>query len=281
MILGLLSVVAAGFVEWAGDLPIPNDIVFVLIVGGVTFHASAAAGGFLALVAGIVRVVSSGAPAIRPPTTWPVATAEGVALVALLLGFVLLARSLHRAIDALQTQALRDPLTGALNTRGLMDIAERERLRALRIGHPLTVAYFDVDGLKEVNDESGHPAGDRLLLEFVEAVVASVRPYDIFARLGGDEFVLLLPATDRREALGVVDRIRSLLVSRPRPLSVSTGVVTYSSPDDSVRSMLRAADRLMYKAKQAGGDRLIGNVRSAEAEPDRQVELAELTTDPH
>jgi diguanylate cyclase len=198
-----------------------------------------------------------------------------------LLGFVLVARSLHRAIDDLHRQASHDPLTGTLNTRGLMEIAERERLRALRNGHPLTVAYFDIDGLKKVNDESGHPAGDLLLLEFVEAVVASIRPYDVFARLGGDEFVLLLPATGRQDALGVVLRIRRLLASRPHPLSVSTGVVTYPSPNESVQSMLQAADRLMYKAKQAGGDRLIGNLRFAEVESDRHVELADLTPDPH
>ena len=281
VILALVSVIATGFIEWVADLPIPNDIVFVLIVGGVTFHGTATAGASLSLLAGGIRIISSGAPAVRAPATWPVATVEGLALIALLLGIVLLARSLHGAIDALQKQALRDPLTGALNTRGLMDIAERERLRALRDGHPLTVAYFDIDGLKKVNDGSGHPAGDRLLLEFVQAVVASIRPYDIFARLGGDEFVLILPATDRKEALGAVTRIRRQLAAQQPPLSVSIGVVTYSAPVDSLSSMLQAADRLMYQAKQAGGDRLIGNVRSAESGSDQQVELADLIADPH
>jgi diguanylate cyclase (GGDEF)-like protein len=281
VLLGFASVVATGFAEWVTDLPFPNDIVFVLIVGGVTFHGSATAGASLALLAGGIRVISSGAPAVRSPVTWPVATAEGLALIALLLGFVLLARSLHRAIDALQQQAVRDPLTGALNTRGLMDVAERERLRALREGHPLTVACVDIDGLKEVNDGFGHPAGDRLLLEFVEAVMASIRPYDIFARMGGDEFVLILPATDRQAALGAVTRLRRQLAGQQRPLSVSIGVVTYSTSVVSLETMLQAADRLMYQAKQAGGNRLVGNVRSADAGTDQRVELAELTSEPH
>jgi len=281
VILGIASVIATGFIEWVADLPIPNDVVFVLIVGGVTFHSSATAGASLALLAGVARLVSTGAPAARTPVAWPLAAIEGAALLALLLGFVFLARALHRAIGDLQQQAMRDPLTGSLNTRGFMDVAERERLRALRTGHPLTVAYFDIDGLKEVNDGDGHQAGDRLLLSFALAVAGSIRPYDIFARFGGDEFVLIMPATDQRKALGAVTRIRAELAGQQPPLSVSVGVVTYSSPADSLQSLLQTADRLMYQAKRAGGNRLVGAVRSPETGSDQHVvELSDLAV-PH
>ncbi len=277
--LGVASVIATGFTEWVADLPIPNDIVFVLILGGVTFHGSATAGVFLALLAGLARLISTGAPAARDPVAWPLAAMEAVALLALLLGVVLLARALHRAIGALQHQALRDPLTGTLNTRGFMGIAERERLQALRTGHPLTIAYFDIDGLKTLNDEAGHQAGDRLLVQFVSAVVASVRAYDIFARLGGDEFVLVMPATDQRGALGAVTRIRDQLVEQHSPLSVSVGVVTDSAPDEPLDRLLQDADRLMYRAKRAGGDRLVGVVRPGEPGSDEHVvELADLVS---
>jgi diguanylate cyclase (GGDEF)-like protein len=111
--------------------------------------------------------------------------------------------------------------------------------------------------------------------------MASIRPYDIFARMGGDEFVLILPATDRQAALGAVTRLRRQLAGQQRPLSVSIGVVTYSTSVDSLETMLQAADRLMYQAKQAGGNRLVGNVRSADAGTDQRVELAELTSEPH
>jgi diguanylate cyclase (GGDEF)-like protein len=162
-----------------------------------------------------------------------------------------------------------------------MDVAERERLRALRNGHPLTIAYFDIDGLKKVNDRFGHQAGDHLLLSFVAAVVASIRAYDIFARLGGDEFVLILPATDQREALGAVTRIQDHLVGHQPPLSVSVGMVTYSAPTDPLDSLLQTADNLMYQAKRSGGNRLVGNVRSPEPGSPQQVELADLATEPN
>jgi diguanylate cyclase (GGDEF)-like protein len=277
VILGVVSVAATGLVEWATKLPLPDDVVFVLIVGGVTFHGSKLGGVALAFLAGLARFVSTGWPAARTPAEWSIAAVEGVALLVLLLGIVVLARALHRAIGALQDQAVRDPLTGTLNTRGFMDIAERERLRALRMGLPLTIFYFDVDGLKTVNDASGHQAGDRLLIEFVSAVAESIRPYDILARVGGDEFALILPATDRPAALRVVTRIRDQLIVKQPPPSVSVGAVTYSKPTDSVEDMLKAADDLMYRAKRAGGNRLVGEERSAESQTGRQiVELATL-----
>jgi len=272
--LGIASVFATGLIEWATELPFPNDVVFVLIIGGVAFHGGTLAGISLALLAATARFVSTGASVARAPAEWSISFIEGCALLALLLGIVVLARALHRAIGALQDQAMRDPLTGTFNTRGFMDGAEKERLRALRNGHPLTIAYFDIDGLKKVNDGAGHQAGDRLLLRFVEAVAESIRPYDIFARLGGDEFVLILPATNRQTALRVVTRIHSRLKHRLPPLSVSVGAVTYSAPTDGVESMLQAADHLMYQAKRAGGNRLVGEVRSTE--PGSQTHLIEL-----
>ncbi len=274
VILGIASIAATGITEWATELPIPNDVVFVLIIGAVSFHGGALAGFSLSLLAALERFISVGAPAARTPTEWPMAALEGIALLALLLGIVVLARALHRAIGALQQQALRDPLTGTFNSRGFMDLAERERLRAIRDGSPLTITYFDLDGLKEVNDTSGHQAGDELLLRFVSAVAASIRPYDIFARVGGDEFVVVLPATEPLEALGVVTRIHTQLKSRIPPLSVSVGAVTYSAPPDPVESMLQAADRLMYQAKRAGGNRLVGETRSAE--PGTETQIVEL-----
>lgn len=277
--LGIVSVMATGFIEWATVLPFPNDVVFVLIIGGVAFHGSTVAGVSLGLLAALTRVVATGASAARAPLEWPLAAVEGAALLTLLLGIVVLARALHRAIGALQDQALRDPLTGTFNSRGFMDLAERERLRALRNGQPLTIIYFDMDGLKKVNDNEGHQGGDRLLLKFVSSVVASIRPYDILARLGGDEFVLILPATNRRTALGVITRIHDQLRSHHPHLSVSIGAVTYSTPDVPVETMVQAADRLMYQAKRAGGNRLVGEVRSPEPGTDtHSIELSDLAT---
>ncbi|MDF1596686.1 MAG: GGDEF domain-containing protein [Acidimicrobiia bacterium] len=260
------------------DFRFPNGIVFVLIVGGVAFHGSASAGGSLALLAGVGRIISTGTAVSRNPTTFSAAVLEGLTLVALLLGFVILADALSRTIGALQEQALRDPLTGALNTRGFMELGERERLRVIREGLPLTVAYFDIDGLKEYNDRKGHQAGDLLLVEFAKATATTIRAYDVFGRLGGDEFALILPATDQQEAFGAVGRIHDQLGGKSAVVSVSVGVVTYATPTDPLEGLLQAADDLMYQAKQAGGNRLVGSVRSLEsASVEEPVDLARLT----
>jgi diguanylate cyclase (GGDEF)-like protein len=172
---------------------------------------------------------------------------------------------LRSAFEHGRRDALIDPLTGVLNRRGFETTAERERLRAGREGLPLSLAYFDLDEFKKVNDRLGHKVGDQLLARFAETVGSSVRGTDIVARVGGDEFVLLLPATDARQALVVVDRIRALLRDHlpedlDEPLTASIGVATFRNPPESIDALVFGADDLMYEAKERGGDTVVGQV---------------------
>jgi diguanylate cyclase (GGDEF)-like protein len=169
----------------------------------------------------------------------------------------------HGALAAERRLATIDAATGALNRRAFTAVAERERRRAERSGRPLSLAYLDLDGLKDVNDRLGHRAGDRALRAAAAALASSLRAGDLIGRVGGDEFALLLPDTDVLGAARASERVRHTVAAACRerdvPVTVSVGTATFRFPPTSVDDMLSAADRLMYRSKEAGGNRVTGS----------------------
>lgn len=154
--------------------------------------------------------------------------------------------------------ATTDVLTGLMNRRAFFDEAERLVERDHRAGRTAACLFLDLDGLKEVNDREGHRAGDRLIERFVHAVHGHLRITDLFARLGGDEFVVLLPETDRDEAVEIAERLLAGLgedLGDP-PLAASVGVAVSPPDGGTVDALVRWADEAMYAAKRAGGRRL-------------------------
>lgn len=176
-------------------------------------------------------------------------------------------RALQRSRERLRKTLVRerqmarhDSLTGAYNIRAFFEIAEAELIRAQRYSTPYSLAYFDLDNFKSVNDQLGHAAGDDLLVSVVRAVQGAIRKIDVLARLGGDEFALLMPHTAPDASEVVVRKIqrvlRELAMKAGLPVSASIGLVSYSPSKLAFREVLRAADKLMYEAKHAGGDRV-------------------------
>lgn len=167
------------------------------------------------------------------------------------------ARDAWRSIEEI---ALRDPLTGALNRRALERFGRLEVARAERYSFPLALAIFDMDHFKELNDNFGHPVGDRALTLFADALRAGVREMDVVARLGGDEFVVLMPHTDPAGAWTTVRRLREaaeravrerLPEAQPQP-GASAGFAVY--PDEGVagfEELMARADAALYRAKRA------------------------------
>jgi diguanylate cyclase (GGDEF)-like protein len=184
----------------------------------------------------------------------------------------------HRAV---QRQALVDGLTGLANRRPCEDALNKEVARANRLGEPLALIVADLDDFKAVNDEHGHPTGDKVLREFADALKASVREIDLASRWGGEEFVVVLPGTDEAGGVQVAERIRREFAQRavlgPSGEQIistaSFGVVDFAGRADT-NELLEAADAALYRAKRAGKDR----VATAKGPNEPDVQAAGLGT---
>jgi diguanylate cyclase (GGDEF)-like protein len=171
-------------------------------------------------------------------------------------------RELTASIARIQELASHDDLTGTFNRRHFMELLQDERERSHRTRQPYSVALFDLDHFKTINDRFGHPAGDAVLRDFCTLVQAHMRVTDRFARWGGEEFVLLMPVTTPVESASLaVERIRSAVASHDWSstsalpahvrVTVSAGVATCMA-DESVETLLARADAALYQAKDAG-----------------------------
>lgn len=143
----------------------------------------------------------------------------------------------------IDSDAMIDELTGAINRRGMSYRGELEIERALRYNEPLSWALLDLDSFKTVNDTHGHSTGDSVLIDVVAHWKLGVRKHDYVCRLGGDEFVLILPHTTLAEAKTLLSRLHS---TATHPWSWG---VTEVIPGDTPASMTLRADRAMYENK--------------------------------
>jgi len=175
--------------------------------------------------------------------------------------FVAALAALADAVARDRESARTDYLTALNNSRAFYDLAAAELERARRYGHPLAVAYVDVDNFKELNDEAGHREGDECLRVTGDVIKRAVRAGDIPARMGGDEFVVLMPETAPAEAVGVAERLRAALGASTRgrgwPVSFSIGVASFATAPPTAGELVKRADELMYKAKAAGKNRVV------------------------
>jgi diguanylate cyclase (GGDEF)-like protein len=170
--------------------------------------------------------------------------------------------SLKKALQREKELSRTDSLTGIANGKYFYEVAESELYRSLRYGHPLTLAYLDLDDFKRVNDAFGHLAGDALLRLVAVTLRENLRLTDVVARLGGDEFAILLPETGFNQAKmagnALRAKLRETLQRQTHPVSstVSMGVVTWEDSKGTVDELVKAADGLMYSAKNKGKDRV-------------------------
>ncbi len=162
-----------------------------------------------------------------------------------------LAAMIEDEFGALQ-QATTDPLTGIANRRGLEALAGRSLALSRRLGAPATLLLFDLDGFKPINDELGHAAGDRALVDFAESLVETFREADVIARLGGDEFCVLAcgPQIEMASPLARLEANLAALSDRPYRIAFSVGAVEYDPRrHGSIAELIAAADQAMYEVK--------------------------------
>ncbi len=160
-----------------------------------------------------------------------------------------------RVREELARMSRTDPLTGCLNRRGFGERARRAVEAAAEGGGSLAVVLIDLDAFKQVNDTSGHAAGDLVLQQTAQRLTAAARPGDLVGRLGGDEFALLIHRVDAREAEIAAGRFETALADVTR---ASVGVALLPEHGTALDTLIAWADRRLYETKvqrrQAGVD---------------------------
>jgi diguanylate cyclase (GGDEF)-like protein len=172
----------------------------------------------------------------------------------------LLLDKLNDALKRERANSRIDYLTGLANSRSFFEKASSVLTLCNRNKRPVTLAYVDLDNFKYANDAFGHLHGDSLLRKAAEIFHEVLRTSDVIARMGGDEFAILLPETSDRGARAVLEKVRQQLEQSPDfqicSVTVSIGAISYAKAPPDIHIMIKAADDLMYKAKQTGKNRV-------------------------
>ena len=155
--------------------------------------------------------------------------------------------------ELLRAEARTDALTGLANRRHWNEQLLHELSRAGRAQSSVAVAVVDLDRFKLVNDTLGHAAGDELLRDVAARFLRAVRTVDLVARVGGEEFAVALPDVSRSDAVTIVERLRTSLAEG---VTCSAGLALWDG-QESAEALQRRADAALYRAKEAGRDRLV------------------------
>jgi diguanylate cyclase (GGDEF)-like protein len=170
---------------------------------------------------------------------------------------------LRQAREELHTQAHHDELTGVPNRRAFIQHLKHEIDRREREKSPLTLAIFDLDHFKRINDQYGHPVGDQVLMAVTQRVGEEIRKTDLLARIGGEEFGIILNGLDNDACHMVLERIRHRLCDKPIMVddvhvdcTISIGATCFREPD-KLESLFNRADENLYLAKHRGRNCLV------------------------
>jgi diguanylate cyclase len=173
--------------------------------------------------------------------------------------------NLHSELDHASALARHDPLTDALNRKGLNEVLTREIAGMRRKDTPLCVALLDIDNFKMLNDRLGHETGDAALVHLAKIARECMRPVDSLARYGGEEFVILMPDTSLEQGIQTMTRLQRMLTKtffmtgeEKILITFSAGVAQMASGETGAEAIKRA-DQAMYLAKRAGKNRVLGS----------------------
>jgi two-component system cell cycle response regulator len=168
------------------------------------------------------------------------------------------------AMEQLQTKSEKDNLTGAFNKGALSMKGAESFKRAKLLKVPMSIAVFDIDHFKKVNDTYGHPAGDYVLKDLAAVISTKlIRLDDFFARYGGEEFVVLLFGSNLTQGLEIGERLRQTIESHQfeyqgtkMPITISVGVATIEPQMSTWEEMFSKADTALYQSKRGGRNRV-------------------------
>ena len=172
----------------------------------------------------------------------------------------------NKAQEELRSLSLVDDLTGLLNRRGFLTVAQQTLTLAPRLEGPLLLMFADLDGMKGINDTLGHREGDRALVDTAKILRKTHRDSDIIARLGGDEFTVLAMGNSRRDTTVLAARLQdqvdahNAMGHRPYRLSISVGIVPYDAESrQPLDELIALADTAMYENKRRKHEIVVRN----------------------
>ncbi|WP_284619734.1 GGDEF domain-containing protein [Aquabacterium humicola] len=173
-----------------------------------------------------------------------------------MLSFMFIVMLVQRLVSTLREASVRDALTGLHNRRAMTEALKRQWQRHRRTQSPLAVVAIDLDHFKKINDTLGQAAGDSVLVHLSNLLQNHVRAEDIVGRVGGEEFLLLLPDTEPQQATALAERLRVLVRAEALGTTISVGVALAHSVDKDPESLIARADAALFRAKEAGRNRV-------------------------
>lgn len=248
-LLGLLLI--AGLVTVSGGATsIYRPLLVLLLLYAAMFYDTGRLVATGVLIGGML---------VLPPAVGALDPVAAAVLLVEVPVWALLAGAVHALVHRARATARTDGLTGLSNHVTFQSMLRAEHERMCRYGSPYSVLLVDLDHFKRINDTHGHPAGDEVLRGVARLLRQRARVTDTVARYGGEEFALLLPETDREQAMTVAEDLCRLVRDGELALPVTVSVGVASSSDalvDTAEALLAAADRALYGAKHGGRNRV-------------------------
>ncbi len=174
-------------------------------------------------------------------------------------------KKLEMLMKELKIMSITDPLTGLYNRLFFNERLKEEYERAKRLKIPFSLLMIDIDHFKRVNDTYGHDVGDKVLVETARTIRENVRRIDIVSRYGGEEFTVILLRTVKEDCIRAAERLRSVVEKKviqtdgsKMSITISIGCTTFSGYEDvKPEDLLKRSDEALYKAKNAGRNRVV------------------------
>jgi diguanylate cyclase (GGDEF)-like protein len=257
VITGITTIAAIGVIDYLTGYEIAFSLFYLFPVSLLTWFAGRRLGIVASIASALIwptaDITSGHTYSHQAILYWNSAIRFSFFIIVTLLLWAV--KSTHENVKEL---ARTDNLTGAVNARFFSELLLMEIDRSHRNKHPFTIACFDLDNFKAVNDKYGHSMGDKVLCVIVKHAKNQLRKVDVVARLGGDEFAFLLPETDQAAAQSVIQRVQNGLLDEMRrnnwPVTFSIGVLTCMNINQTSDELLKRTDELMYSVKNTSKD---------------------------
>ena len=253
--VGSVMVLLVGILNHIAGPELSSTVFYLIPIALVTWFTKRSIGLILSMLSALTWLIadlSSGATySYLDIPYW-----NGVARLSSFFILVFILSALKGTLKQEKEFSRIDFLTDIRNRRYFIELVNMEINRARRYKRPFTMVCIDLDNFKAVNDCFGHTTGDILLRLVAHTIRENIRVTDTVARLGGDEFAILMPETGRNVAEVIMQKVQKINLDIMRrhgwPVTLSIGVVTFTSPPSTVDETLRISDQLMYTAKESG-----------------------------